>query len=96
MILLAKKPFSLAILSTTSTLKDQICTGSEFDGTLEEALEICYGAGKKYCQGVHDRNCDGQLIKICTDITPANSYDSETYGCTYIKTGIPILHSVLR
>ena len=85
--LVLKKPFSPTILSNVSTLKDKICTGALFDGTLKEALEICHGDGKKYCQGIHDRNCDGQVISICADITPANSSDSEIYGCTYIKIG---------
>ena len=93
-MLLVKKPFSTAVLSNVSTLKDKICTGLEFDGNLEEALEICHGDGKKYCEGVHDRNCDGQIISICADITSANFSNSAIYGCTYIKTGRKILSSV--
>ena len=94
MILLVKKPFSTAVLSNVSTAKDKICRGLEFDGNLKEALKICHGDGKKYCEGVHDRNCDGQIISICADITPGNFSDSEIYGCTYIKTGRKILSFV--
>ena len=90
------KPFSQLVLSTFSVFKNQICQGSIFDGTFDEAVEICDGPGKDFCKGIHDKDCDGQIIKICTELEPADSSDSTRNGCTYVKKGIQRLTFNLR
>ena len=77
--------------STFSVVHDQICTGSDFAGTLKEAADICYRPGQELCEGILDKSCDGQIIRLCTK-KPANSNDSTLHGCAYIKKGITIMY----
>ena len=79
--------------STLSVAHDQICTGTDFAGTLKEAVDICYSPGQDLCEGILDKNCDGQIIRLCTTKPkPAKSSNSTLYGCSYIKKGMAIMY----
>ena len=86
-----RKPYTHLKPSNFSVSRDQICKGTEFDGTLEEAVDICYGHGHDFCKGIHDEHCDGQVIKLCVEIRPTNLSNSTLYGCTYLEAGKAIL-----
>ena len=81
--------FAEKILSTdnvTYTIeRNKTCQGEKPVANLETALKLCDFSD---CEGIHDKDCNGENILLCKKVLNITDDDSKSNGCTYVKKGI--------
>ena len=64
---------------------NKTCQGETPAPDLDSALKLC---DYTVCEGIHDKDCNGENIVLCTKVLNVTEDDSKSSGCTYVKKGI--------